>query len=110
LGGAPDLDEAALDAERMGFPAEIVAELAGHEAPGIEVWPDNMPVADAWLIVCTQWNTVSLPSGQVLYHGLRYGDAKVALDAAEVFLRPAQWSGLRLMERAASAALNGQRG
>lgn len=94
----------------MGLPAEVVAELAGHEATGIEVWPDNMMIVDAWLIVCTQWNTVSLASGQVLYHGLRYGDVKVALDQAEVFLRPAQWAGLRLMERVASAALNGQRG
>ncbi len=94
----------------MGLPAEVIADLAGYDAPGVEVWPDNMPIVDAWLIVCTQWNTVSLTNGQVLYHGLRYGDAKIALDTAEVFLRPAQWSGLRLMERVASAALNGQRG
>ncbi len=69
-----------------------------------------MIVVDAWTMVCTQWNASPLPSGQLLYHGLRYEGVKVALDGADLALRPAQWAGLRLMERVAAAALNGQRG
>lgn len=69
-----------------------------------------MVITDAWLAVCTQWNTVSMANGQVLWHGLRYGDAGESLDRAGITLTPEQWANLRMMERVAAAALNGNRG
>jgi hypothetical protein len=69
-----------------------------------------MIVADAWLVVCTQWQAVSMANGQVLWLGLDYSGAKVGLDGANIVLTPSQWSSLRMMERVASAALNGNRG
>lgn len=68
-----------------------------------------MAVVDAWLVVCSQWRTTAMANGQVLWHGLDYGSAGRGLDDAGVHLTPTQWSGLRLMERGAAAALNGQR-
>lgn len=76
---------------------------------GFAVWPENMAVVDAWMIVNSQWNALSLANGQVLWLGLRYGDAKVSLDQAAIALTPEQWSRLRLMERVAAATLNGKR-
>lgn len=77
---------------------------------GFAVWPDNMPIVDAWLIVCSQWRATAMANGQVLWLGLDYASAKVALDGAGVTLTVDQWAGLRLMERIAAAALNGQKG
>ncbi len=69
-----------------------------------------MLVADAWLSVCSQWNTTSLADGRLLWHGLNYVSVKVGLDGAAIALSPAQWAGLRLMERVAASTLNGSRG
>lgn len=74
------------------------------------MWPENMTVVDAWLVVCSQWRTIALADGRVLWHGLDYASAKVGLDAAALELSAQQWAALRLMERAAAAVLNGQRG
>lgn len=93
----------------MGLTPDEAAELAEADAPGFSVWPDNMPVIDAFMVVCTQWNTTSLANGQVLYHGLNYTGVKVGLDGADITLLPEQWADLRMVERVASAAMNGRR-
>jgi uncharacterized protein YbdZ (MbtH family) len=87
--------------------AADVAERLKAEPRRFGVWPENMAVVDAWMVVCSQWRTTALANGQVLWTGLDYASAKVGLDMASVALTPAQWSGLRLMERVAAAVLNG---
>lgn len=109
MGGAPDLEEAARDADEWGL-SDMAAELAAEEPEDFGIWPENMGVADAWLVVCTQWNTTALPTGQVLYHGLRYTDVQAGLGGAAIDLSPEDWSKLRLMERVAAAIQNGRRG
>lgn len=94
----------------MGLPPEIAASLAAAEPEGFPVWPENMPIVDAWLVVCSQWRAVAMSSGQVLWLGLDYAAARAGLECAAIALSPAQWSSLRLMERVAAAALNGSRG
>lgn len=89
---------------------DIAAQLARQTPRGFAVWPDNMIVADAWLIVCTQWKTTGLANGQVLWHGLDYSGACQMIDRAAVVLSPGEWASLRMMERVAAAALNGNRG
>lgn len=74
------------------------------------MWPENMAIVDAWMMVCSQWNTQTLATGAVLWHGLRYEGVKASLEMAEVTLTRPQWAGLRLMERVAASALNGYRG
>lgn len=98
------------DAERMGLPPEIAEQLADAKPKGFEVWPENMGIVDAWLIICSQWRASAMPNGQLLYHGLDYASAQAGLAMAGVTLAPGDWSGVRLMERVASAALNGIRG
>lgn len=68
-----------------------------------------MAVVDAWMVVCTQWRVTSMANGQVLWLGLDYASVKVGLDGAGTTLTTGQWSSLRMMERVASAALNGNR-
>lgn len=88
---------------------ELADRLAAKTPKGFPIWPDNMIVADAWLVVCTQWNATSMANGQMLFHGLRYGDAGEGLDRAEIKLTAGQWASLRMMERTAAATLNGSR-
>lgn len=88
-----------------------IAKQLGQQAPdGFAVWPDNMIVVDAWMVVCTQWRTTGLANGQVLWHGLDYKGAGEGLDRAAIVLSPGEWASLRMMERVASAVLNGNRG
>lgn len=89
--------------------SELADRLRQSRPQGFAVWPENMAIVDAWMIVNTQWNALSLPNGQVLWLGLRYGDVKVSLGEAHIALTPEQWSRLRLMERVAAATLNGKR-
>ncbi len=86
----------------------MAAGLAAEEPEGFKVWPDNMIVVDAFMVVSTQWRTVAMPTGQVIYQGLDYAAVKVGLDGADIALTAAQWSNLRMMERAAAAAMNGR--
>lgn len=88
-----------------------MADLLVKQMPkGFPVWPDNMAVTDAWLVVCTQWNATSMVDGRMYFHGLNYTGAGEGLNRAEVVLTADQWAGLRMMERIAAAVLNGNRG
>ena len=93
----------------LGLPPQIAASLAG-EPQGFKVWPENMPIVEAWLAIATQWRTVALADGRVLWLGLDYASVKVGLDAERHALSGQQWAGLRVMERSAGTALNGTRG
>lgn len=93
----------------MGLAPEIAASLATVEPQGFPVWPDNMPITDAWLVACTQWRAISMADGRVLWLGLDYTGVRSGLLEAAITLSPSQWAGLRLMERIASSALNGNR-
>jgi hypothetical protein len=108
LGGPSDFSEAAEDAADLGLD-DIAGQLAGLTPQGFAVWPDNMATVDAWLVVCTQWRVTAMANGQVLWLGLDYASAKVGLDCADTVLTAQQWANLRMMERVASAALNGNR-
>lgn len=87
---------------------ELADALTAQTPDGFAVWPDNMAVVDAWMVVCTQWRVTSMADGRVLWLGLDYASVKVGLDAAATALTPPEWSSLRMMERVASAALNGR--
>lgn len=82
-------------------------ELAAAEPEAFDVWPDNMPVIDAFLAIATQWRTVSLAEGRVHWIGLDYAAARAAFEMAGVTVAPPVWLGVRVMEREAAAALNG---
>lgn len=91
------------------MPAELIADLTVKE-PGFPVWPHNMSIVIAFLAVSTQWHLVALGTGGVYWQGLDYARVTAGLDRAGIALTPEQWSGLRLMERAAAAERNGYRG
>lgn len=88
--------------------ALIEAEDAAHNT--FEVWPVNMPIVDAFLAVATQWRTVALVDGRVMWMGLDYTAVHAHLAAIAVVLNPGQLLRLGTMEREASDALNGVRG
>lgn len=75
-----------------------------------EVWASNWPVVEAFLAVSSQWRVTSIGGGMApvlpVYVGLDYSAARVGLDAAGIEVTPVLWSGLRVMEAAACAALN----
>lgn len=62
-----------------------------------------MPIVDAFLQVATQWRTAALMDGRFLWLGLDYTAVRARLGE----ISPALWRGIAVMERAASAALNG---
>lgn len=98
------------DAEAFGLPSDLVATLHANDTD-FDVWPTNMPIVQAFLTVQSQWRAVTLGmSGGVYWQGLDYAGVRVGLEEAEIKLTPAQWAGLRLMERSAAAAMNGVRG
>lgn len=102
----PDLGEAVEDAKRLGLGAEAVAALQGADAAaakGFEVWPVNMAIVDAFCGVATQWRTLALTDGRVLWLGLDYTAVRARLGV----LTPRLWRGLGVMERAGADALNG---
>ena len=66
-----------------------------------------MPVVDLWLTISTQWLTESLVDGRLHFIGLNYGGVRAGLDMAGRAVSPGEWAGIQVMERTASAALNG---
>ncbi|NML88345.1 DUF1799 domain-containing protein [Sphingobium sp. TB-6] len=103
------MSEAQGDADRFGLPAELIEKLDRKE-PGFPIWPENMPIANAFLAVSSQWRTIPLISGRVHWQGLDYAGVSAGLDRAAMSLSPSQWMGLQIMERAAAAAMNNSRG
>lgn len=81
------------------------------------LWPEHVPIVNAFLLVSSQWRVGSVGSGmvspaggfsssQLVFIGLDYSAVKIALDAEEITITRDLWRGLRIMEFAAIAALN----
>lgn len=69
-----------------------------------------MPIVAAFLTITTQLRPVALAHGGLHWLGLDYAGARAGLLQEEIKLLPHQWAWLRVMERAATATLNGYRG
>jgi hypothetical protein len=94
----------------MGLPPSVIAELMAAKPQGFEVWPANMTVVDTWLAISSQWRTAPLADGRVHWLGLDYSAVRAGLDMAGLTVTPSDWASVQVMEREASAALNGLRG
>jgi len=83
------------------------------------VWPDNVPIVEAFLAVATQWRVLACsPGGAIgpaggaigptvpVYIALDYAAVRAGLDAENIEVTPELWRGLRVMESSAAAALN----
>lgn len=68
-----------------------------------------MLIVEAFLSVTSQLRPIAIANG-LHWLGLDYAGARSGLLQAGFRLLPHQWSWLRVMERAAVAALNGFRG
>lgn len=99
--------EAADDAEKFGFPPELVAAIAeAGTASTIEVWADNWDIVNAFAAVLTQWRTVPIGTAGVHYIGLDYGAATDGLKNGGTAITPELWQGILTMEREALSCLN----
>ena len=102
------------DARRFGMDEPSLAQLgAAMRAPrdeGDGVWPENWDIVMAFLAVSSQWRTASVGGGMspasLVFVGLDYGAVRAGLEAEQIAITPALWRGLRVMENAATAALN----
>lgn len=101
------MTDAVADAAALGLPGEFLDELAASQPKGFEVWPVNMPVVDAWFMIATQWNAEAMPDGGVHWIGLNYGGVTAGFHLAQYVPTADIWSGLQIMERIATRALNG---
>lgn len=81
------------------------------------LWPEHVPIVEAFLSVASQWRVASVSSGmasvaggfstsRLIFVGLDYSAVKIALDAEGVPVTRELWRGLQTMEFAAIAALN----
>jgi hypothetical protein len=116
LGGK---DEAAQDAESFGAPAEVIEKIAASErnqAEEIGIWPENEAVVNAFSMVLSQWNVASIGGamvaggmmpGRLIYLGLNYAGVAACLAGSGVAQTAELWDGIRAMEGAARAVLNG---
>jgi hypothetical protein len=100
------------DARRLGWSEAAIADLRGRlGAAGAGVWPQNSDAVSAFLAVATQWRTTLAPGprgARLVWLGLDYAAAKVALDAVGIAVTAELWAALTIMELAARAALNGE--
>lgn len=69
-----------------------------------------MPIIELWLAISSQWRAEALVDGRLHYFGLDYAAVNAGLERAGMATTPATWAGIQVMERVASAALNGVRG
>lgn len=112
-GSSRDLSTAAREARELGAPEEIVAQIEAASDDGqFEVWEENWTTVEAFLFVSTQWRLAPYGGGlgpQMIYWvGLDYTAVRAGLEGAGIAAAPELWHGLRLMEAAARAVLNGQ--
>jgi len=103
-GGA---DEAAEDADRFGFPEELVAALAAEKRGEFEVWRENWDIVCAFAAVLSQWRVVPRTRGGHHFVGLDYAGVRAGLEAEAIAITPELWRGLRIMEAEACVVLNG---
>lgn len=98
-GPAPE-DEVARDCAAFGIapPALPVEQTA--------LWACHLAPLNAFLAIGNQWNVVSGTKG-LRFIGLDYTATQAGLTLAGITLGPDEWADLRVIERAATAALNG---
>jgi len=73
------------------------------------LWPEHVPVVEAFLACETQWRVASVSNGfgaRMVYVGLDYAACRVALELAGIVVTPDLWSGLQQLELMAIAVLN----
>ena len=77
------------------------------------MWRQNVPIVRAFLAAASQWRAMPVGGGMValtfFYTGLDYAGARAGIEAAGITITPEIWNGVRIMEGAALAALNGVR-
>lgn len=67
-----------------------------------------MAIVDIWLVIAGQWRPpLALADGRVLATALDYTAVRNGLVMAGRRITPVQFAGIRVMEQAAIAALNG---
>ncbi|MGJ5203641.1 DUF1799 domain-containing protein [Bradyrhizobium sp. HKCCYLR20261] len=111
------MDAESLDHLRRALMADDAEATAAQEFDGL--WPENVPVVEAFLAVASQWRVVPRSAGGMitpvgghiaptvpLVVGLDYAGVRAGLDAEGIAVTPTLWRGLRAMEAAACAAFN----
>lgn len=98
----------------MELPDDIVAQLEEASGAGryalIEVWPENWPAVEAFAEVANQWRIASGGMAPSRFIGLDYAATQAGLELAGMTVSTATWADMRVMEREATAVLNGERG
>lgn len=74
--------------------------------PGTDIWACHVPALAAFLSATNQWRLMPTAKG-ARFLGLDYAALDVAMRNAGITLTPDQWSDFRVIERAATAAMNG---
>lgn len=69
-----------------------------------------MSIVHAFCSVSSQWRTITFASGHICWQGLDYAGARAGLLSADIAITETLWAGLQIMEREATAALNGNMG
>jgi hypothetical protein len=108
-----DHDDAIADALRWGLAAEeIDAVRAALDSPaGERLWAMHVRAFAALCAAGTQWRRRLIATEQgfrEICAGLDYAGLKVALDALQLSLTPDEFRQLGVLERAATAAMNGE--
>ena len=77
-----------------------------RDRPEHGLWACHLPAINAFLAVANQWRSMQ---GARRAHvvGLDYAAVRAGLDMAGITLSPDEWADFRVIEGAASAALNG---
>lgn len=81
------------------------------------LWPEHVPIVNAFMLVSSQWRVASVGSGmmspaggvsssRLVFIGLDYAAVRIALDAEEIEITRDLWGGIRAMEIAAIEVLN----
>jgi hypothetical protein len=110
-----DEPEAVKDARRYGLPegaAEAIrSALADAAGEPVAIWPVNLPIVEAFLVVASQWRVIpiggGMTAGRLLFLGLDYAGARAGIEAAGLCITPELWAGVRIMEAEARSTLNG---
>ena len=90
--------------------ADLDARSEAWEKEAFGIWPQNWPIVTAFTTASSQWRVVGLGEVGLHWIGLDYAGVRAGLDLAGIALTPDEWTGLRVMERAAAEALNGVKG
>ncbi len=71
------------------------------------LWPENIPAAEAFVAISGQMRCVPGLMSRPHWLGLDYAGSEAGLRLAGIEMTPQLWSEVRVIEAAATAALNG---